>query len=226
MKKVVKQREALRGAVLKVSRIPDISLRPVSAWPNRDKLTSSWLQCLPGPDGLSNQALALLLCMSRPACQDRVGSTVGKSTIDIFGDRVMSEILPGDHWRTSYDRIKMAIHSLCIWARVPVIVEMWGLFSHGPSWTPKWTLKLTLRGRFWGTLPDRRPSRVPTRSKLINFFLSIWTLEGPWRAFNRQGSSNISLANVILGSILGSMKVPEGFLSLGEKYNNDHKRLP
>ena len=135
-KKVVQQREELRGTVLKValSRLPDISLRPVSAWPNRDKLTSSWLQCLPGPDGLSNQAfseaLALLLCMPSPACQDRVGATVGKSTVDTFGDRVMSEILPGDHWRTRHDRIKMAIHSLCIWARVPVTVEVWGLFSH------------------------------------------------------------------------------------------------
>ena len=68
--------------------------------------------------------------MPSPACQDRVGAAVGKSTVDIFGDRVMSEILPGDHWRTRHDRIKMAIHSLCIWARVPVTVEVWGLFSH------------------------------------------------------------------------------------------------
>ena len=49
---------------------------------------------------------------------------------DIFGDSIMSEVLPGDHWRTRHDRIKMAIHSLCIWARVPVTVEVWGLFAH------------------------------------------------------------------------------------------------
>ena len=135
-KLVVQQREELRGAVLKVAltRITDVTLRPVTAWPNRDKLSSSWLQCLPGPDGLEcqafSEALALLLCMPSPACQDRVGAPVGRSTVDPFGDRIMSEILPGDHWRTRHDRIKMAIYSLCIWARVPVTAEVWGLFSH------------------------------------------------------------------------------------------------
>ena len=133
---VVQQREELRGTVLEValSRLTDLNLRPVVAWPNRDKLSSSWLQCLPGPDGLGStafsEALALLLCMPSPACQERVGAPVGRSTVDIFGDRIMSEVLPGDHWRTRHDRIKMAIHSLCIWARVPVTVEVWGLFSH------------------------------------------------------------------------------------------------
>ena len=59
-----------------------------------DKLSSSWLQCLPGPDGLSSEAfseaMALLLCMPSPACKDRIGAGVGKKTVDIFG-----EILPG-----------------------------------------------------------------------------------------------------------------------------------
>ena len=133
---IVQQREELRGAVLKVSltRLTDVTLRPVTAWPNRDKLTTSWLQCLPGPDGLESQAfseaLALILCMPSPGCQDRVGAPVGKSTVDPFGDRIMSEILPGDHWRTRHDRIKMTIHSLCILARVPVTAEVWGLFSY------------------------------------------------------------------------------------------------
>ena len=117
-----------------LSRLADTNLRPVNAWPNRDKLSSSWLQCLPGPDGLGSQAfteaLAMLLCMPSPACQDRVGAPVGRSTVDIFGDRIMSEVLPGDHWRVRHDTIKVSIHSLCVWARVPVTVEVWGLFSH------------------------------------------------------------------------------------------------
>ena len=135
-KKVVQQREELRGAVMNVAltRLTDLTLKPVNAWPNRDKLSSSWLQCLPGPDGLGSQAfteaMALILCMPSPACKDRVGATVGKKTVDIFGDSIMSEILPGDHWRIRHDKIKMAIHSLCIWARIPVTVEVWGLFSH------------------------------------------------------------------------------------------------
>ena len=110
------------------------TLKPVRAWANRDKLSSSWLQCLPGPDGLNNQAfseaMALLLCLPSPACRDRVGARVGRRTVDIYGDSVMSEILPGDHWRIRHDKVKMAIHSLCVWARLPVTVEVWGLFSH------------------------------------------------------------------------------------------------
>ena len=41
-------------------------------------------------------------------------------------------------------------------------------------------------------------------------------MEGPWRVFYRPGSPKISLAGSILGSILGSMKVHEGSLNLGE----------
>ena len=43
---------------------------------------------------------------------------------------------------------------------------------------------------------------------------SIWTLEGPWMDFYREGSPKISLTGSILGSIWGSMKVHEGSLSL------------
>ena len=135
-KAVVQQREDLRGAVLTeaLGRMDHSTQRPVRAWTNRDKLSSSWLQCLPGPDGLSNQAfseaLALLLCTPSPACKDRVGARVGRKTVDIFGDSIMSEILPGDHWRARHDKVKMSIHSLCVWARLPVTVEVWGLFSH------------------------------------------------------------------------------------------------
>ena len=102
-KAVVQQREELRGTVLKValSRMTDLNTRPVFAWPNRDKLSSSWLQCLPGPDGMGShafsEAIASLLCMPSPACQDRVGAVVGRRTVDIFGDNIMSEVLPGDH---------------------------------------------------------------------------------------------------------------------------------
>ena len=135
-RKVVQQREELRGAVLEhaLSRLGDSTLRPVCAWLNRDKLSSAWLLCLPGPDSMSSvaftEAMALLLCMPSPACQERVGAAVGRKTVDLFGDNIMSEILPGDHWRVRHDRMKMTIHSLCTWARLPVTVEVWGLFSH------------------------------------------------------------------------------------------------
>ena len=135
-KKITQQREELRGAVLEaaLTRHENLTLRPVLAWANRDKLTSAWLQCLPGPDGLPNQAfteaLSSILCMPSPACRERVGATVGKRTVDVFGDNIMSEVLPGDHWRQRHDKMKMKIHSLCIWARLPVTVEVWSLFAH------------------------------------------------------------------------------------------------
>ena len=42
----------------------------------------------------------------------------------------MAEDLPGDHWLTRHEKIKMSINSLCTWARLPVTCEVWGLFSH------------------------------------------------------------------------------------------------
>ena len=149
-KKITQQREELRGAVLKEAlvRHTNVTLRPVLAWANRDKLSSSWLQCLPGPEGLTKQAfteaLSSLLCMPSPACRDRVGASVGKKTVDIFGDSVMSEVLPGDHWRIRHDKMKMKIHSLCIWARLPVTVEVWSLFAH---LIPQQALNRMERGR-------------------------------------------------------------------------------
>ena len=74
------------------------------AWTNRDKLCTAWLQSLPGPEGFSNpeftEALALTLCMPSPACKDRVGEKVGKSVVDVFGDSIMSEPLPGGWYQT------------------------------------------------------------------------------------------------------------------------------
>ena len=55
---------------------------------------------------------------------------VGKGVCDVFGDNVMAAQLPGDHWRTRHDNIKMCLNSFCSWARVPATVEVWGLFSH------------------------------------------------------------------------------------------------
>ena len=93
---VVQQREEFRGAVMTeaLGRLGNSAAKAPKAWANRDKLSSSWLQCLPGPDGLNNaafsEALALLLCTSSPACKDRVGARVGIKTVDIYGDSIGS----------------------------------------------------------------------------------------------------------------------------------------
>ncbi len=87
-----------------------------------------------GTRWLSNQsfseALALVLCMPSPACQDRVGAQVGRSVVDIYGDKIVSTPMPGDHWRTRHDKIKLTLGSLCSWARLPATTEVFGLFSH------------------------------------------------------------------------------------------------
>ena len=135
-RKLIVAREELRGAVMNesLSRMTNPRRRAVVAWQNRDKLSSSWLSCLPGPDGISSQAfaeaLAMSLCMPSPVCKDRVGSMVGKRSVDIFGDNIMSAALPGDHWRTRHDKLKMTLNSICTWARLPTTCEVWGLFSH------------------------------------------------------------------------------------------------
>ena len=127
---VVQHREELREAVLRetLSRQQRSNNRPLMAWTNRDKLSTPWLQCLPGPEGFSNaefsEAMALVLCMPSPACKDRVGEKVGKAVVDKYGDNVMSQHLPGDHWRTRHDKVKMKINSMCSWARVPATVEV------------------------------------------------------------------------------------------------------
>ena len=74
-KAVVQQRRELRGTVLKVAltRLTDLNARPVTAWPNRDKLSSSWLQCLPGPDGLGSQAFTGIPSVPAQSCLPRQG---------------------------------------------------------------------------------------------------------------------------------------------------------
>ena len=163
---IVQQREEMRAAVLTeaLSRYPDPKKRQVVAWANRDKLCTAWLQSLPGPDGFSNpeftEALALVLCIPSPACKDRVGEKVGKSVVDVFGDSIMSAHLPGDDWRTRHDKVKMAINSLCSWARLPTTVEVWGLFAH---LIPQEALNKIESGRVrQGLVPDFRIKFPPT----------------------------------------------------------------
>ena len=109
----------------------DPKVRQVMSWCNRDKLSTAWLQSLPGPDGLNNQsfaeAMALILCMPSPVVKSRVGSKIGNKSIDIYGDAIQNAFLPGDDCRHRHDKIKLTISSLFKWARVPAVFD---LFSH------------------------------------------------------------------------------------------------
>ena len=136
-KTVVTQLENLRHRVL-TKHLKDWhsrSDRPVWSWPNRDKLSTAWLLSFPGPHtGLSTpvfrEGLAMLLCIPSPACMDMVGQSVGKGKVDMFGDSVLCQNLPGDGWRIRHDRIKQEIMSMLGWSGIVATCEVWGLFKH------------------------------------------------------------------------------------------------
>ena len=136
-KKVVEQREKLRGSVLSkaLTQYPDQQARPVMVWPQMDKLSSAWLLAYPGPHtGLNalvfSEAVCSHLCLPSPSCRDRVGEKVGKTVVDIFGDKVMATTMHGDTWRIKHDTVKMELNRLCVWSSLPSTCEVFGLFSH------------------------------------------------------------------------------------------------
>ena len=49
--------------------------------------------------------------------------------IDRYGDKIQATCLRGDHWRQRYDQIKLAKYRLCMWASIPVEMEVFNLFS-------------------------------------------------------------------------------------------------
>ena len=136
-KAVVTQLENLRYRVLSkhLKEWKSRTDRPVWSWPNRDKLTTAWLLSFPGPHtGLSmpvfREGLAMVLCIPSPACRDMVGERVGNGKVDLFGDSVLCQNLPGDGWRIRHDRIKQEIMSMLGWSGVVATCEVWGLFKH------------------------------------------------------------------------------------------------
>ena len=61
---------------------------------------------------------------------DRVGERVGNSRVDLFGDNVLCQSLPGDGWRIRHDRIKTELMSMMRWSGMVATCEVWGLFKH------------------------------------------------------------------------------------------------
>ena len=87
----------------------DRTNRPVWSWLQRDKLSSAWLQALPGPDSSLtsaefSEAAAAALCLPSPACVERLGQVVkGRQVVDLYGETVQSAPLPSDHIRKRHD---------------------------------------------------------------------------------------------------------------------------
>ena len=111
------------------------SIRAAWAWRQRDKISSAWLLAIPGYEtSLSNaefsEASASNLCLPSPSCIGRVGDVVkGRVTVDKYGDNIQATALPGDHWRIRHNAMLHLIHRLCIWAGLPVEIEVFNLFS-------------------------------------------------------------------------------------------------
>lgn len=106
----------------------DRQARPVTVFPNFDKLSGAWLLALPGPKtGLSTavfaEAMTAHLCVESPALRDSgwVGKVVGRrgAETDKFGDADMNcHDLPGVSWRIRHDTAKSAIVAECIDAKL------------------------------------------------------------------------------------------------------------
>ena len=76
---ISESRENMRGRMLTraLQRHRDQTVRPVLVWPQLDKLSTGWVQALPGPhSGLSgpvfSESMDAHLCLPSPACSDRV----------------------------------------------------------------------------------------------------------------------------------------------------------
>ena len=173
--RLLEQMKMLKGAVLTkaLENYPNQAARPVKVWPQMDKLSSSWLLSLPGPhSGLTSsifsESVCANLCLPSPACRDRIGERVGRSTVDMYGDRVMAAQLPGDTWRIRHDMIKSELNRLMFWCNMPATCEVFGLFSH---LIPQEGLSRLERGRTrQGMVPDfllELPSQTGVKEKRL-----------------------------------------------------------
>jgi hypothetical protein len=109
--------------------------RPLCSMAQRDKLTTAWLLSLPGGQSslttpIFREGMAMALCLPSPACKDRVGERIGGAKVDLCGDRVLCEGLPGNGWVIRHDRTKMEIMRMLGWSGVVATCEVTGLFQH------------------------------------------------------------------------------------------------
>ena len=125
-KRLCEKKEQLLGRVLKRGLLlhPDQTTGPVSSWKERDKLSTAFLLSLPGPhygipSDMFSEALATLLCAPSPACSARLGLTIGRSRVDLFGYKVINERMEGNHWVKRHDIVKAEVNALCAYTGLP-----------------------------------------------------------------------------------------------------------
>ena len=135
-RRVVDQTQNLQKAVVEkfLKEYPNPSARPVLHFPQLDKVSSAWVAALPGPSShipspAFAETMCSYLCVPSPACRELLGQQIGGQVVDLWGDKVQSINLPGDHFRTKHDSIKMKLYNLALECRVPVTCEVFGCFS-------------------------------------------------------------------------------------------------
>ena len=90
---------------------------------------------MPGPHSslsamVFQEALDTLLSMTSRACRDRLGETIGRTKVDMFGERLILKNLAGGPWTDRHNAVEQELAALCQYAGVPAEVEPYGLFSH------------------------------------------------------------------------------------------------
>ena len=168
---MVKQMERGRGRLLDraLELHRDREARPVWSWPERDKLTSTWLLLLPTPEtslcaAEFTEAAAAMLCLPSPACASTLGEKVsGQVKVGQFGDKVVNAKMRGDGWRTLHNApMLLRIQKLFRWAPMPIVFEVFNLFA---ACIPQEGLARIERGRKrQGLVPDAKvpgEKRVP-----------------------------------------------------------------
>ena len=160
--KVITAVENLRAKALDkaLQEVRPKSTRAAWAWKQRDKVSSAWLLAAPGHDTtLSSaefsEAAASNLCLPSPACRGRVCEVIrGRVTVDHHGDNIQATSLKGDHWRSRHNAMLHHLYNECVWAGMPVELEVHNLFS---SCMQQQGLSSAERGRqYQGIVPDMR----------------------------------------------------------------------
>ena len=126
-KLLTRAREDLRLEVFQRAVVlhQDQRARGISSWKERDKLSTAFLLSTPGPHSslpalVFREALATLLSMPSRVCVDRLGEVIGRTKVDMYGERIILENLAGGHWTDRHNAVQQELAALCQYAGVAV----------------------------------------------------------------------------------------------------------
>ena len=104
----------------------------------------------------------MVVCVPSPACRDRLGERIGEGRVDLWGDTVKCQALPGGSWTIRHDRTKAEIMRMLGWSGIVASCEVAGLFQH--LIPPVARDRLEIRNQSHVMVPDFRiqlPSTTP-----------------------------------------------------------------